>query len=496
MATTADDYVLRFRTVGAHDVQGMLSQLEQRIPGLSHLFEGLGVAGSRSGVAISGAFAVAVASAAKAMISAAVEANKFERAILRINAKAGRELIDVAERMGRTTIHSGEVWKEVGKNLLALGLDSGKAAALMGAMGNAVDQVGGSDENLIAISKAIGMIAEDAGSAGRQLRMLTGATKIPIYSILREGLGVDETGDIKITNRNKQQAIDLLITGMEKFGAGASRKELDTPEGQAILAAHEIEQSLEETGKALLVALKPISKLAAIAATAIERLNSTMGGGAGLIALAYGVVRSWTFLTAAMKAGKEALSGLGAVADAARGGGGFGGYSMLNPLPVYVTNWAGGVPMGGRPAIGDAAVGAAAGYGAAKALPNAGIIPSGARALPASVSSAVSAEMMNHAMESWKKYLSDYEKAKSQGRLPPRDFGVGSGGDYGTGGKYTKNFGKDAPKATEEKKQTDYLKQIAESTKAVAHGGTRAKGFASEMEMQRAVAAMMANGVG
>lgn len=248
--------------------------------------------------------------------------------------QAAQRLLRTLQEMGKQTPFRTEQLIEYSRRLLAVGFAAEELLPTLRAITDTAAAVGGDTETVARIALAISQIRSMPRLGGQEVIQLANAG-VNIARLVSAATGRQMgLGEARafLQSLPGEEAARILLEGMQReFGGAAERLAGRSLIGHIQNIGETIQMVMLPTGKLLLPLIQAVANALLFVANVFQRLNEVTGGGAGLVAIGLLLVRGWGLLRSTMtavvadiRALAVALRELAASAGAARVGIGAG----------------------------------------------------------------------------------------------------------------------------------------------------------------------------
>ena len=244
--------------------------------------------------------------------------------------RAAQDLLKALQEMGKQTPFRTEQLIEYSRRLLAVGFAANEVLPVLRAIADTAAAVGGDTETVARIALAISQIRSMPRLGGQEIIQLANAG-VNIARLVSAATGRQMgMGEARafLQSLSGEEAARILLQGMEReFGGAAQRLAGRTLIGVLQNIGETISMIMIPTGRLLIPVLQAVGGALLSLATIFQRINELTGGAAGLVAIGALLARGWLLLRTTMagaiaeiRALSAALAQLAGSAAAARGG--------------------------------------------------------------------------------------------------------------------------------------------------------------------------------
>lgn len=244
--------------------------------------------------------------------------------------QAAQRLLRTLQEMGKQTPFRTEQLIEYSRRLLAVGFAAEELLPTLRAITDTAAAVGGDTETVARIALAISQIRSMPRLGGQEVIQLANAG-VNIARLVSAATGRQMgLGEARafLQSLSGEEAARVLLQGMEReFGGAAERLAGRSLVGVLQNIGETIQMVMLPTGKLVLPLVQAVANALLFVANVFQRLNEVTGGGAGLVVVGLLLVRAWGLLRSSMtavvadiRALAVALRELAASAGAARVG--------------------------------------------------------------------------------------------------------------------------------------------------------------------------------
>lgn len=250
----------------------------------------------RIAVNAAGAIGVALTGATLALGVAAIKAGaaemRLEDAIKRLYGDSAKGLIRTIGELDNKTQFLDTTFLEAAKYLGTLGISAAEADAQLRVVADTIAFLGGTDEDVLALSKALALLATEGTAGARALQAVTRNLGLNVFEILEKQLGIDLGDELKapeiIGSLPRSEVVSALMRGLrEAYGTGMERA-MRSPLNRFAEARQSIDDILDEIGKSLITFGAALGPVLVGIAHGFEWINSATGGQAGMAVLLAG----------------------------------------------------------------------------------------------------------------------------------------------------------------------------------------------------------------
>ena len=198
-------------------------------------------------LAFGGSIAAAALLGGRAAVKAAGDMEVLDTAfttLLGSASAAKKTMADLYKFAAETPFEDADVYR-FGRSLLAVGFQAKDLTKVLTQVGDAVSAVGGGAEGMDRVIRAIQQMRSKGKVSQEELNQI-GELGIPVQRMLQEQLHLTakEMENIGRAGIPAEKAIDALLKGMAKFGAGGMEKQSKTLVGLASTLSSEIKKLL------------------------------------------------------------------------------------------------------------------------------------------------------------------------------------------------------------------------------------------------------------
>src|SRR5262245_13636292 len=194
--------------------------------------------------------------------AAALEQSKIGFTTMLGSAQKADKMIKDLQKFAATTPFEFQGLVQSSQQLLAMGFTSKQIIPTMTAVGDAVAAMGGSEENVAAVTRALGQMQAKGKASSEEMLQLT-EQGIPAWDMLAKKMGVSTQEAMKAVQNGQVSsttAINAVVEGSEKRFGGMMEKQSKTFSGQMSNLHDTIQQQLGAAFAEILPKLTEIIK--------------------------------------------------------------------------------------------------------------------------------------------------------------------------------------------------------------------------------------------
>lgn len=236
----------------ANDFDDMADEADSHFGRLGKAVDGL-KGPFAAGMAAMGAAALAVGGKSVMMAAKLEQTEKAFGTLLGSGEKA-KSFLDDLEQFAASSPFDFDGLEEASKKMLAFGFDAEETKNIMQTLGDATSAMGGGTEELNGMAAALGQMQAKGKASTEELMQLT-ERGIPAFEIMQEEMGI--TGEKLEESLRKgaiggEEAVQALLTGMNKRFDGAMEEQNNTVLGQWNSMKENLGYVLKEIGQTII----------------------------------------------------------------------------------------------------------------------------------------------------------------------------------------------------------------------------------------------------